>query len=143
MEGPYTKLNAGASIISGDVVVGLEDMYVWRNPPSSGRGGCHMILHQELAGSDNIGAHAFTTNPKCTDQWQMATPRPSRAYGPEFAWDNGTITTYTSRERPQLLFNLLGVPSHLSSSIVTTSWTGDTFTLVAPLNVSTRSWFQV
>ena len=60
--GPWTK--HGGSIFPPAVVVGLEDMYAWRNPQRAGRPGCHMVLHQECAGVENIGAHAFTEDPR-------------------------------------------------------------------------------
>ena len=44
---------------------------------------------KELAGPENIGAHAFTSDPDCLLGWTLSEPRPSRAYGPEFRWDNG------------------------------------------------------
>eukprot|EP00040_Diaphanoeca_grandis_P035081 m.219607 g.219607 ORF g.219607 m.219607 type:complete len:572 (-) comp33297_c0_seq5:94-1809(-) len=136
--GPYTKQNNGSSLISGDVVIGLEDMYVFQNAPSSGRKGCHMILHQEEAGTENLGAHAFTHAEDCTIGWQLTSPRPSRAYGPEFSWDNGSVTSFASRERPQLVFDpITNLPSFLSNGIVTTSWAGATHTLVAPINTTT------
>jgi hypothetical protein len=49
-------VSSQTSIISGDIVVGLEDMYVWENPLATGRPGCHMVLHQEQAGHENLGA---------------------------------------------------------------------------------------
>ena len=134
--GPYTKRNNRTSIFQGSAVVGLEDMYVFANPASIERPGCHMVLHQECAGVENLGAHAFTEDPTCTTAWQLATPRPSRAYGPEFQWDNGTTTTFSSRERPQMLLDAAGWPAYLSNGIVSTSWGGRTFTLVAPINTT-------
>lgn len=79
--GPYTRRNNATSIFQGSVVVGLEDMYVFENPPSTGRKGCHMVLHQECAGVENLGAHAFTEDPTCTTNWVLSEPRPSHAYG--------------------------------------------------------------
>lgn len=135
--GPWTRRRNGTSIVPvpgwGN---GLEDMYVWRNPPASGRPGCHMVLHQEQAGPDAIGAHMFTTDPKCISGWRLADPRPSVAYGPRFKWDNGTVSTYKSRERPQLLLDNAGAPTHLSNGIITVGWSGPSFTLVAPINAS-------
>jgi hypothetical protein len=154
--GPYTKQHNKTSIIQGKVMVGLEDMYVFENPTpitkksgingttggvlthkgSSRRTGCHMVLHQEEAGADNIGGHAFTEAPDCITGWKLATPIPSRAYGPEFKWDNGSTSTFASRERPQIVLGEGGWPMYLSNGIITTGWSGRSFTLVAPINAS-------
>eukprot|EP01052_Picozoa_sp_SAG31_P038327 SAG31_NODE_5099_length_2744_cov_2.713043_2_plen_226_part_00 len=131
--GPWIRANNALSIFSKDVVVGLEDLYVWRNPPSTRRAGCQMLLHQEEQGIENLGAHAFTTDPSCTAGWMLSYPRPSRAYGPEFSWINGTTTRFASRERPQVLLAANGHPQALSNGVITTSWAGQSFTVVAPI----------
>ena len=150
--GPYTKSKestASNGIFRGNIVVGLEDMYVWENPllpnaaaaAAAHRPGCHMILHQEEQGIENLGAHAFTTDPSCLAGWQLSTPRPSHAYGPEFAWSNGTTTTFGSRERPQVVLDhRSGAPTHLSSGVILKpasggGWSGASFTVVAPIAV--------
>ena len=71
----------------------------------------------------------------------MSSPRPSRAYGPEFYWDNGTTTTFDSRERPQLVLDTgsgagAGAPMFMSNGVITDGWGGRSFTLVAPINSS-------
>ena len=140
--GPYKKSPESVhsnGIFKGDLVVGLEDMYAWQNPPATHRDGCHMVLHQEAQGVENLGAHAFTADPTCISGWQLTKPRPSRAYGPEFAWDNGTTTTFGSRERPQIVLNAAtGEPTHLSNGFILKphaggGWNGASFTLVAPI----------
>ena len=94
-----------------------------------------MVLHQEEQGKENLGAHAFTTQPDCMGGWQLSSPRPSRAFGPEFRWDNGTTTTFDSRERPQLLLDpASGEPLFMSNGFITAGWSGHSFTLVAPIN---------
>ena len=141
--GPWIKTNGGQSIFPPGVVVGLEDMYAWENPKGvrAGRPGCHMVLHQECQGTENLGAHAFTEQPDCTGGWKLSSPRPSRAYGPEFYWDNGTTTTFDSRERPQLVLDTgsgagAGAPMFMSNGVITDGWGGRSFTLVAPINSS-------
>jgi hypothetical protein len=138
--GPWVKsANSVKSngILSGNEVVGLEDMYVFQNPASTNRSGCHMILHQEEAGIENLGAHVFTEDPSCVTGWRLSRPRPSHAYGPEFAWDNGTISKFASRERPQVVLRASdGWPTHLSNGVITSDWHGASFTVVAPINAS-------
>ena len=56
--------------------------------------------------------------------------------GPEFQWDNGSTTVFSSRERPQMLLGPTGEPAYLSNGMVSTSWAGNTFTLVAPINTA-------
>jgi hypothetical protein len=83
---------------------------------------------------------AFTLEEGCTGGWQLAHPLPSRAYGPEFGWDNGTTASFASRERPQIVLEVgeggSGAPVFLSNGIITAGWTGHSFTLVAPVNNS-------
>ena len=119
--GPWTKspesINSNG-IFKGNSVVGLEDLYVWTNPKSTGRVGCHMVLHQEEAGTENLGAHAFTEDPTCVAGWGLTEPRPSHAYGPEFSWTNGSTTTWARRERPQIVLDkATGWPTHLSNGV--------------------------
>lgn len=146
--GPYTKSDESIhsnGIFRGSSVIGLEDMYVFRNPVGTGGGnrrrpGCHMVLHQEEAGVDNLGAHAFTDDPLCISGWALSTPRPSHAYGPEFQWDNATVTTFGSRERPQVVLDMAtGQPIYLSNGVIVKpqssgGWAGASFTVVAPIN---------
>lgn len=134
--GPWHKSAESTTsngIFKGNIVVGLEDMYVWANPPSTNRPGCHMILHQEEAGTENLGAHAFTLDPTCVEGWQLSNPRPSHAYGPEVAWVNGSTTVFGSRERPQVVLSSQGWPLYLSNGVITTDWAGRSFTIVAPI----------
>lgn len=134
--GPWVKSAAsvtGNGIFRGNEVVGLEDMYVWPNPPSTGRPGCHLVIHQEEAGIENVGAHAWTADPMCLDGWRLSSPRPSHAYGPKIRWDNRSETTFASRERPQIVLSEHGWPTHLSNGVITTSWGGPSFTVVAPI----------
>ena len=98
-----------------------------------------MVLHQEEAGIENLGAHAFTEDPTCVSGWQLSSPRPSRAYGPEFAWQNGSVTKFASRERPQVVLNEWGWPTHLSNGVITSGWSGLSFTVVAPINTNGTS----
>ena len=122
-------------IFEGNSVIGLEDLYVWANPRSSGRPGCHMVLHQEEAGIENLGAHAFTEDPTCIAGWQLTEPRPSHAYGPELTWTNGSVTKFGSRERPQVVLDAdSGFPTHLSNGFIPGGWSGRSFTLVAPID---------
>ena len=137
--GPWTRANNRQSIFPPGVVIGLEDLYVWRNPTQSSsdqrRPGCQMVLHQEEQGVENLGAHAFTTDSSCTTGWTLSYPRPSRAYGPEFAWTNGSTTTTTSRERPQVVLgDGSGAPVALSNGVITSDWAGASYTVVAPIN---------
>ena len=68
---------------------------------------------------------------------QLSSPRPSRAFGPEFRWDNGTTATFDSRERPQLLLDpASGEPLFMSNGFITAGWSGHSFTLVAPIKNS-------
>ena len=84
----------------------------------------------------SVPLHCTTTDTicSCLTGWTLSSPRPSRAYGPEFGWDNGTVTTLASRERPQVVLGLDGYPTHISNGVITKDWSGPSFTLVAPIN---------
>ena len=52
-------------------------------------------------------------------RWGLSNPRPSHAYGPEFAFANGTVTKFASRERPQIVLEpATGWPTHLSNGAI-------------------------
>ena len=58
-------------------------------------------------------------------RWGLSNPRPSHAYGPEFAFANGTVTKFASRERPQIVLELAtGWPTHLSNGAIPPSHLG-------------------
>ena len=74
------------------------------------------------------------------DTDRLSSPRPSHAYGPEFAWTNGSVTKFASRERPQVVLDAAtGWPTHLSNGVITTGWSGRSFTVVAPIKNSASS----
>jgi hypothetical protein len=80
--GPWKKSRESVEsngIFRGNSVIGLEDLYVWPNPKTTGRPGCHMILHQEEAGIENLGAHAFTEDPTCVSGWRCVRERDDSA----------------------------------------------------------------
>ena len=80
--GPWKKSRESVEsngIFRGNLVIGLEDLYVWPNPKTTGRPGCHMILHQEEAGIENLGAHAFTEDPTCVSGWRCVRERDDSA----------------------------------------------------------------
>ena len=135
--GPWVKSAESITsngIFRGNSVIGLEDLYVWPNPQSTRRPGCHMVLHQEEAGNENLGAHAFTEDATCVSGWQLTLPRPSHAYGPEVRWTNGSTTKFASRERPQVVLDpATGWPTHLSNGVITTGWSGRSYTIVVPI----------
>eukprot|EP01063_Lacrimia_lanifica_P031955 TRINITY_DN537_c0_g2_i1.p1 TRINITY_DN537_c0_g2~~TRINITY_DN537_c0_g2_i1.p1 ORF type:complete len:386 (+),score=102.07 TRINITY_DN537_c0_g2_i1:43-1200(+) len=128
--GPWTLGNNGASIFPPGEVEGLEDGYIWSDPD---RDGCHMVLHQHgpLA---NVGAHAFTTDRTCTKGWTLSQPRPSHAYSNEVRWASGNTTNFFRRERPQLIFDQAGYPTHLFNAVqVDPSQPTKSFTIGVPL----------
>eukprot|EP00756_Hemistasia_phaeocysticola_P059564 Hpha_TRINITY_DN3636_c0_g1::TRINITY_DN3636_c0_g1_i1::g.939::m.939 len=134
--GPWTKANNKTSIFPPDVVVGLEDAYIWRNPT---RPGCQMVLHQEEQGGANVGAHAYTLDATCTTGWVLSQPRPSHAYSLNVTWASGEFTTMVRRERPQMIFDEEGYPTHLFSAVQPDNTRPTkTHTIVVPLGAPDR-----
>eukprot|EP01063_Lacrimia_lanifica_P033604 TRINITY_DN6025_c0_g2_i1.p1 TRINITY_DN6025_c0_g2~~TRINITY_DN6025_c0_g2_i1.p1 ORF type:complete len:420 (+),score=50.47 TRINITY_DN6025_c0_g2_i1:76-1260(+) len=132
--GPWTLQNGKKSIFPLPDVVGLEDAYLWNDPT---RDGCHIVLHQQAQGATNIGAHAFTTDPACVSNWTLSSPRPSHAYSTNVTWSSGKTTTYIRRERPQLLFDEAGHPTHMFSAVQAVNNTKQptrSHTIVVPLS---------
>lgn len=84
----------------------VEDPFVWR------QGGHFEALAKDmdggLTGERHAGVHLLSDNGL---DWTLA-PSP-KAYSRTIRWDDGTVTTQGSLERPQLLIGEDGEPTHL------------------------------
>jgi len=78
---------------------GVEDSFMWRDP----RGNFHALFHAW----DDIGGHAFS---KDGLRWHYAD---GRAYSTDAEVEGGETVTYWRRERPRLIFDSEGNPTHL------------------------------
>lgn len=108
---------------------GVEDSFMWRDP----RGNCHALFHAW----DDIGGHAFSKD--CL-RW---TYTHTRAYSTDAEVEGGQTVTYWRRERPRLIFDAEGNPTHLvngASYHGGTTPTGDwSFTLVQGVRVGEQA----
>jgi hypothetical protein len=59
-----------------------------------------------------VGLHAWSHDGL---NWTLA--KPDAAYGYTVQWDDGTNTTFAERERPVLLFDDNGKPTHLINGV--------------------------
>ena len=101
--GPYSRTNAS-------MLFAAEDAVLWREPAADG-GALHMLVHafQGVGGRalDNVGGHAWSRDGA---RWEYAA---APAYTLRADWSNGSATELYRRERPQLLFDGGGRPTHL------------------------------
>ena len=114
----------------------VEDPFVWW-------AGDHFeLLAKDLnggiAGEVHAGIHA--TSPDGI-HWQLADP--PKAYSRAIAWDDGTTTVQGCVERPQLLIDAAGMPTHIFCATADGdggfSEASDTWNMVIPLSTSTRA----
>ena len=107
---------------------GVEDSFMWRDA----RGNFHALFHAW----DKIGGHAYS---KDGLRWEYANVR---AYSTEAELEDGGSVTYWRRERPRLIFDDSGEPTHLingASYRGGATPTGDwSFTLVQGIRASRR-----
>eukprot|EP00911_Craspedida_sp_UC1_P000698 UC1_evm4s531 len=108
--GPYTLRG-----LIGPAPYTIEDAFLWRD--SQHTNFFHALFHggKQGGGFVNAGAHAFSED---GISWTFGTREP--AYTTTVTTSDGQEHEYTRRERPHLLFNDSGYPTHLSTSL----WTG-------------------
>lgn len=124
-----------------------EDPFMWID----GRGNWHVLYHRMFDpygpldpnwGQEDgtwkrpsspvplgwAGGHAFSRDGLSWSKW-------SRCYNTSVALVNGSRHEFQRRERPKLLFDVHGTPTHLFNGAITGDATLGTYTIVAPLNV--------
>ena len=72
------------------------------------------------------GGHAFSRDGLAWSNW-------TRCYNTSVALADGTTVNFPRRERPKLLFDQSGTPTHLYNGAIPSH--GNTYTIVSPLNV--------
>ena len=125
--GPYER-------ITGDVMSYCtrcqEDPFMWRDP----RGRWHALLHKmfDPPGRSPIpspgwsGGHIYSRDGLTWSHVQ-------RCYSTNVTLEGGGLLVTKRRERPKLIFNEAGVPTHLTNGVETAH--GGTYTMIAPLAV--------
>ena len=71
------------------------------------------------------GGHAYSRDGLVWSAW-------TRCYNTSVLLTNGQVVETNRRERPKLLFDDEGYPTHLYNGAI---WPKETYTIVAPLNV--------
>jgi len=140
--GPWTRLLDVHP--SGGVPGSYEDAFLWVDP----RGNWHIIFHVYTTDvpsscvNSTVSGHFFSP-----DGWNwMASP--TEPFGNYVEFTDGSSMLLSTRERPKLLFNSQGEPTHLYNGVCGgTSYCAPTpcvnckynywdFTLVQPLNLN-------
>lgn len=105
--GPYTLQS-----LVGPAPYTVEDPFLYRDP----RGAFHALFHggPQGGGYSGAGAHAFSTD---GGHWTFSA---SPAYSTAVNTSDGRQHAHSRRERPHLLFDGEGWPTHLSTSL----WVG-------------------
>jgi hypothetical protein len=103
--GPYTRVSDAATFHFDDPEQHLEDPFIWYED------GMYQVIMKDMTGGvtgeSHSGIHAVSEDGL---HWRIA-PQP-KAYSRIIRWDDGTVTTQGSFERPNLLIQD-GRPTHL------------------------------
>lgn len=115
-------------------------MHAWRGQPCD-YPVCDRVHNKTLCTA--VGGHAFSEN---GEDWNIS---PVIAYTPTQEWEDGSVTTFRARERPHLIFDSEGNPTHIINGVgdpcpggggsntgCPNSGGDHTFTLVAPLGTN-------
>ncbi|KAL7954142.1 hypothetical protein V8C34DRAFT_320206 [Trichoderma compactum] len=125
-EGPYKKIESQPIFDDAN-----EDPFVWRDK----RGNFHMLLHSlEPAGGfgwgPQVGRHAYARN--YTGPWTFGNR--TLAFSTYVQYDDGFVTQFNRRERPELYFSNDGqmTPLLLSTGVQEQN-SGQSYSLIVPL----------
>ncbi|KKP01519.1 hypothetical protein THAR02_06379 [Trichoderma harzianum] len=125
-EGPYKKIESQPIFDDAN-----EDPFVWRDK----RGNFHMLLHSlEPAGGfgwgPQVGRHAYARN--YTGPWTFGNR--TLAFSTYVQYDDGLVTQFNRRERPELYFSNDGqMTPLLMSTGVQEQNSGQSYSLIVPL----------
>jgi hypothetical protein len=133
-DGPYERLGDGPILAFADPDLHVEDPFVWWRD-----GVFHLIAKDDAKnGSPGItgewGAGIHATSRDCL-HWSLA-PEP-KAWTRTVAWDDGITTVQAHCERPALVFDDAGRPTHLFQATAAgpRPWDfHDSWNLVIPLD---------
>lgn len=130
-QGPY---RLGSEVGNARSIGGVEDPFLYRDV----RGHFHALFHGGHQGGSYkaAGAHAFSTD---GITWSYSL---SPAYITDISTADGQVHSYDRRERPHLIFDTNGFPTHLVTAL--TSGRGDNaFTFVQTVQNNGRSAVSV
>ena len=119
---------------------GYEDPHIWRDPQrtKSGKPVFHAVFHAMIGGwhgpefnNTQVGAHAYS------DDGGHSWTDTETAFNLTVQYDDGTSTTFVQRERPHVVLDAAGNPSHLVSGVTYSLLpTLPTATIVQPISQS-------
>ncbi len=139
-KGPYTV--RGSDLVDHCAYC-EEDPFMWRDK----RGNWHVLYHRmfdpygpldplwgkwktQPAGNPVpqgwAGGHAFSRDGFTWSKW-------SRCYNTSVVLTDGRVVEHNRRERPKLIFDSSGSPTHLYNGVFDTTGSSVTFTIVAPI----------
>jgi hypothetical protein len=103
--GPYTAPTK-------PIFMGLEeDPFLWRQEGSDGNFTFHALFH-DMGGCSAVGCHAYSRDGLA---WTLSS---TPAYNYTVSFTDGSSTTFSRRERPQLVFDpATGAPTHLINGV--------------------------
>jgi len=102
---PFVRIS-GDPIFKFDKDRFCEDPFVWWD------GEKYRVIMKDLTGNITGEWHAGVLGHSCDGiHWELSDP--VKAYSCRIVWENGDTTVQGSFERPQLLFNEQGDPSHI------------------------------
>ena len=101
-QGPYTSDNKPLFSVKN------EDAFLWQDP----RGNFHLLMHG-MQPYGPFGRHAYS-HTGAAGSWTFS---PTMAYDNHIQYVDGSVKTPARRERPHVLFNEAGEPTHLYTSI--------------------------
>ena len=131
-----SRVTSDASSPLFGFLVSNEDPYIWRS-----KRGVHMLMHTQ-GGVDGPwpdrktrGAVAFAPGDGTNiSAWRVSS---KEAWSASVVWVNGSATQALRRQRPALVFNAAGAPTHLITGVnfASSDWhaTNADWTLITPL----------
>lgn len=124
--GPYARLRDGQKIrIAGAEDERVEDPSIWY-----ANGHYHMIAKafgDRLTGQKEAGFYAYSS-----DGVNWAVPAEAKAYDLDVRFEDGSQRTQVKLERPQVLLDDAGRPTHLYFATADPEWS-DIYNLVIPV----------
>ena len=123
---PKTYVPDARRLFPGLLPYGSEDPFVWREADGS----IHAIMHDEQGPSrcTALGRHAFSFDNGTS--WVYAS---SNAYNGSVSFTNGSSFAFYRRERPHLILDKDGRPTHLTNGVQETTTDDRSYTLVQKL----------
>ena len=130
-KGPYRRLGGGQPILP---TVPAEDPSLWVDR----RGHYHFLMHY-IPDAELVARHAFARS--YGGPWSIR--ESSIPYNSTVAFNDGSVVTFEKRERPHLVWDDNGNPTHLVTGVVIPSgqhgYAGKSFTLVQPVAPSSST----